>query len=187
LNHGPADPEVDIVGLFDHPNQRPGLQAQIEPASLYAPRKPAPARGLRPALTGWGSLLKSVLDRSLAALLSPVLPASAIVVRLDSKGPILVKQRRYGFNNELIEIYKFRSMHADPGDAAAQRPVSKGDPWVTPVGRFVRKTSIDELPHPFNVLSGQLSPSGRAPMPHGPTPRTRSTSRSSTATSPATG
>lgn len=119
-------------------------------------------------LTGWSSFLKSALDRSLAAilivLLSPVLLATALAVRLDSKGPILFKQRRYGFNNELIEIYKFRSMYVDRADADAARLVSKEDPRVTPVGRIIRKTSLDELPQLFNVLSGQLSLVG--PRPH---------------------
>lgn len=119
-------------------------------------------------LTGWSSFLKSAMDRSLAALLivllSPVLLVTALAVRLDSKGPILFKQRRYGFNNELIEIYKFRSMYVERSDADAARLVSKGDPRVTPVGRVIRKTSLDELPQLFNVLSGQLSLVG--PRPH---------------------
>jgi len=119
-------------------------------------------------LTGWSSFLKSAMDRSLAAflivLLSPLLLLTALAVRLDSKGPILFKQRRYGFNNELIEVYKFRSMHVDRSDADAVRLVSKGDPRVTPVGRIIRKTSLDELPQLFNVLSGQLSLVG--PRPH---------------------
>jgi Undecaprenyl-phosphate glucose phosphotransferase len=119
-------------------------------------------------LTGWASFLKSTMDRTLAllliVLLSPVLLIAALAVRLDSQGPILFKQRRYGFNNELIEVFKFRSMHADLNDANAQRLVSKGDPRVTRVGRFIRKTSIDELPQLFNVLSGQLSLVG--PRPH---------------------
>ncbi|MGE3877248.1 MAG: undecaprenyl-phosphate glucose phosphotransferase [Parvibaculaceae bacterium] len=119
-------------------------------------------------LTGWGSFLKSTMDRCLAGilivLLSPILALTALAVRLDSRGPILFKQRRYGFNNELIEVHKFRSMHADLSDANATRLVSKGDPRVTRVGRFIRKTSLDELPQLFNVLSGQLSLVG--PRPH---------------------
>ncbi|HTN98183.1 MAG TPA: undecaprenyl-phosphate glucose phosphotransferase [Nordella sp.] len=119
-------------------------------------------------LTAWSSFLKSAMDRSLAFLLiivlSPVLAGTALAVRLDSKGPILFKQRRYGFNNELIEVYKFRSMYVDRSDANAIRLVSKGDPRVTPVGRFIRKTSLDELPQLFNVLKGRLSLVG--PRPH---------------------
>jgi Undecaprenyl-phosphate glucose phosphotransferase len=119
-------------------------------------------------LTAWGAFLKSAMDRVLAAililLLSPVMLAAALAVRLESKGPILFKQRRYGFNNELIEIYKFRSMYADKTDASAAKLVTRNDPRVTRVGRIIRKTSIDELPQLFNVLTGQLSLVG--PRPH---------------------
>ena len=119
-------------------------------------------------LTAWGSFLKSAMDRVLAVilivLLSPVMLATAAAVRLESKGPVLFKQRRYGFNNELIEVYKFRSMYADKTDASAAKLVTKNDPRVTRVGRVIRKTSIDELPQLFNVLTGQLSLVG--PRPH---------------------
>ncbi len=90
--------------------------------------------------------------------------AVALAIRLDSRGPVLFKQKRYGFNNELIEVYKFRSMYADRCDAAAPRLVTKDDPRVTQVGRFIRKTSLDELPQLFNVLKGNLSLVG--PRPH---------------------
>ncbi len=85
-------------------------------------------------------------------LLSPVMIATAIAIKLDSKGPVFFKQKRHGFNNELIEVYKFRSMRTDMLDANASRLVTKDDPRVTRVGRFIRKTSIDELPQFFNVL-----------------------------------
>jgi lipopolysaccharide/colanic/teichoic acid biosynthesis glycosyltransferase len=89
----------------------------------------------------------------------------AVAIKLDSKGPVLFKQRRYGFNNELIEVYKFRSMYVDKTDATAQRLVSKNDARVTRVGRIIRKTSIDELPQLFNVVfAGNLSLVG--PRPH---------------------
>jgi lipopolysaccharide/colanic/teichoic acid biosynthesis glycosyltransferase len=96
--------------------------------------------------------------------LSPVFAAVALAVRFDSKGPILFKQKRYGFNNELIEVYKFRSMYADKADADARKLVTKGDPRVTRVGNFIRKTSLDELPQLLNVLRGELSLVG--PRPH---------------------
>ena len=138
-------------------------------------------------LTGWSSFLKSAMDRCLALLFivvfSPVLALTALAVRLDSKGPILFKQRRYGFNNELIEVYKFRSMYVERSDADATRLVSKGDPRVTPVGRFIRKTSLDELPQLFNVLKGDLSLVGPRRSMAGaarPTPRRRSSSAFST-------
>jgi lipopolysaccharide/colanic/teichoic acid biosynthesis glycosyltransferase len=91
--------------------------------------------------------------------------AVALAIKLDSKGPVLFRQRRYGFNNELIEVFKFRSMYVEASDANAAKLVSKGDPRVTRVGRFIRKTSLDELPQLFNVVfSGNLSLVG--PRPH---------------------
>jgi lipopolysaccharide/colanic/teichoic acid biosynthesis glycosyltransferase len=89
---------------------------------------------------------------------------TALAIKLDSKGPVLFKQKRYGFNNELIEVYKFRSMFTDQSDANATKLVSKGDSRVTKVGRFIRKSSLDELPQLFNVLTGTMSLVG--PRPH---------------------
>ncbi len=97
-------------------------------------------------------------------LLSPVMIVVALAVRFTSKGPILFKQKRHGFNNQLVEVYKFRSMYVDMCDATGSKLVTKGDPRVTPVGRFIRKTSLDELPQLFNVLKGELSLVG--PRPH---------------------
>ena len=119
-------------------------------------------------LSDWGKILKNIEDKVIAAcavvLLSPVMLLVALAIRLDSKGPVLFKQKRYGFNNELIEVYKFRSMYHEMSDADASKLVTKGDPRVTPVGRFLRKSSLDELPQFFNVLSGGLSLVG--PRPH---------------------
>src|ERR1051325_11089036 len=91
----------------------------------------------------------------LAAL--PVMAIVALAVRLDSRGAVLFKQKRYGFNNELIEVFKFRSMYVDQSDATAAKLVTKDDPRVTRVGRFIRKTSLDELPQLLNVLRGEVS------------------------------
>jgi Undecaprenyl-phosphate glucose phosphotransferase len=119
-------------------------------------------------LSDWDRVLKNIEDRVLGALIllaaAPVMMLMALAVRLDSKGPILFKQRRYGFNNELIEVFKFRSMYVDRADATASRLVTRDDPRVTPVGRLIRKTSLDELPQLFNVLLGQMSLVG--PRPH---------------------
>lgn len=116
----------------------------------------------------WGPLLKDITDKIIATLaligLSPVFLATALAVKLNSKGPIFFKQKRYGFNNELIEVYKFRSMYTDMSDATASQLVTKGDPRVTKVGRFIRRTTIDELPQLFNVMKGELSLVG--PRPH---------------------
>ena len=89
----------------------------------------------------------------------------AIAIKLDSRGPVFFKQRRHGFNNELVEVYKFRSLRADMTDHSVQKSVTKDDPRVTRVGRFIRKTSIDELPQLINVVfKGNLSLVG--PRPH---------------------
>ena len=116
----------------------------------------------------WDNLVKSAFDKTVAALalvaLAPVMALVALAVRLDSKGPILFRQQRLGFNNELIDVFKFRSMYVETADRNAARLVTKGDPRVTRVGRFIRKTSLDELPQLFNVLAGTLSLVG--PRPH---------------------
>jgi Undecaprenyl-phosphate glucose phosphotransferase len=119
-------------------------------------------------IAGWGTVSKWLFDKIAGTLalilLAPVMVAVAIAVKLDSKGPVLFRQKRYGFNNELIEVFKFRSMHTDRCDAAASKLVTKDDPRVTQVGRFIRKTSLDELPQLFNVIKGDLSLVG--PRPH---------------------
>ena len=119
-------------------------------------------------LSDWDRVMKNVEDRVLGGLLlllaAPVMALVAIALRLDSKGPIFFRQRRYGFNNEMIEVYKFRSMYVDKLDATASRLVTRDDPRVTRVGRFIRRTSLDELPQLFNVLRGQMSLVG--PRPH---------------------
>jgi Undecaprenyl-phosphate glucose phosphotransferase len=120
-------------------------------------------------LADWDVIIKLVFDKVVGTLaliaLSPLLLATAIAIKLDSRGPIFFKQKRYGFNNELVEVFKFRSMYADQLDPTASRLVTRGDPRVTRVGRFIRKTSIDELPQLFNVVfKGDLSLVG--PRPH---------------------
>jgi Undecaprenyl-phosphate glucose phosphotransferase len=120
-------------------------------------------------LADWDIVVKLAFDKVVGTLaliaLSPLLLATAIAVKLDSRGPVLFKQKRYGFNNELVEVFKFRSMYADQLDPTASKLVTRGDPRVTRVGRFIRKTSIDELPQLFNVVfKGDLSLVG--PRPH---------------------
>ncbi len=119
-------------------------------------------------ITGWSQVSKRLFDVVVASLaivaLSPVMLGAAIAVKATSKGPVLFRQPRYGFNNEVISVMKFRSMYADQSDIKAEKVVTRGDPRVTPVGRFIRKTSIDELPQLFNVLKGDLSLVG--PRPH---------------------
>jgi Undecaprenyl-phosphate glucose phosphotransferase len=123
----------------------------------------------------WDSVAKRIFDIFFSligiVLLAPVMFVTAIAIKLDSKGPVLFKQKRHGFNNEVIEVLKFRSMYADQSDPMAKKAVSKGDPRVTKVGRFIRKTSIDEFPQFFNALRGDLSLVG--PRPHAVYAQTR--------------
>src|SRR5262245_2097296 len=120
-------------------------------------------------ITDWDVVMKWLFDRTVGGLmllaLSPLMILTAAAIKLDSKGPALFRQKRYGFNNELIEVFKFRSMYTDKTDKSAQKLVTKNDPRVTRVGRFIRKTSIDELPQLFNVVfKSNLSLVG--PRPH---------------------
>jgi exopolysaccharide biosynthesis polyprenyl glycosylphosphotransferase len=94
----------------------------------------------------------------------PIMALAAIAIKLESKGPILFKQQRYGFNNQLIEVYKFRSMYTEMTDANAEQLTTRDDPRVTRVGAFLRRTSLDELPQLLNVLKGEMSVVG--PRPH---------------------
>lgn len=113
-------------------------------------------------------LLKEFIDRfcALAGLiaLGPLLLFVAIVIRLESKGPIIFRQTRFGFNNNEISVLKFRSMYVDKQDTTGAARTQKNDPRVTVVGRFIRRTSIDELPQLINVLKGDMSLVG--PRPH---------------------
>jgi Undecaprenyl-phosphate glucose phosphotransferase len=119
-------------------------------------------------LRDWRWIAKGIEDRLLAAaillLISPVLLAIALLVRLDSPGPILFRQKRYGFNNELIEMLKFRTMYHELSDSNAEQLTQRNDPRITRIGAFLRRTSLDELPQFLNVLRGDMSIVG--PRPH---------------------
>ena len=122
--------------------------------------KPKPIRD-------WGYVLKLTLDYVLGAisliLFAPLMLAVALAIKLDSPGPVLFKQRRHGYNHRLIHVYKFRTMRvAEDGAVVVQ--ARKDDDRVTRIGRFLRRTSIDELPQLFNVLKGEMSLVG--PRPH---------------------
>ncbi len=120
-------------------------------------------------IADWNRVVKAIFDRTVGGLMLlaalPLMALIAIAVKLDSPGPVFFRQRRYGFNNEPIEVWKFRSLYHDKTDHSAQTLVRPGDSRVTRVGRFIRKTSLDELPQLFNVvLAGNLSLVG--PRPH---------------------
>jgi Undecaprenyl-phosphate glucose phosphotransferase len=121
-----------------------------------------------PPLAEWDRTLKRVEDIIVASLalllLAPLMAVTALAIRFESKGPILFKQTRAGLNGDVIDVWKFRSMYAEVTDAHAVRQTTKNDPRVTRVGRFIRRTSIDELPQFWNVLQGSMSIVG--PRPH---------------------
>ncbi|HEV2366116.1 MAG TPA: exopolysaccharide biosynthesis polyprenyl glycosylphosphotransferase [Caulobacteraceae bacterium] len=98
------------------------------------------------------------------AAATPVMAAIAVAIRLESPGPVFFRQRRHGFNNEEFAVLKFRSMRAEAEDSCAARQVSADDDRITRVGRFIRRTSLDELPQLLNVLTGEMSLVG--PRPH---------------------
>lgn len=119
-------------------------------------------------VSGWDHLLKEIEDRVLSSLLivglAPVFAAIALAIKLNSKGPVFFRQKRYGFNNQLITVWKFRTMYTEMTDANADKLATRDDPRITRVGRFLRTTSLDELPQLFNVFLGDMSLVG--PRPH---------------------
>jgi polysaccharide biosynthesis protein PslA len=109
--------------------------------------------------------LQDLIIGSLALVFTlPLMSLVALAVRLDSPGPILFRQRRHGFNNEEIVVWKFRTMRSEASDANARRQVEADDARVTRVGRILRRLSLDEIPQIFNVLRGEMSLVG--PRPH---------------------
>jgi Undecaprenyl-phosphate glucose phosphotransferase len=119
-------------------------------------------------LGAWSSVFKRtedlVISSLLLLLLWPAMLIVAIFIKLDSEGPVLFRQARQGFNNNVITVLKFRTMTHVPGKDAAVVQATRNDQRVTRVGRFLRRTSIDELPQIFNVLRGEMSLVG--PRPH---------------------
>lgn len=121
-----------------------------------------------PITSGPQAFFKNVIDRVLSTVLlivlSPLMLLVAVLVKLTSKGPVLFKQRRHGWDGQVINIYKFRSMYMHVEEDGQLTQAKNGDTRVTPVGRFLRRTSIDELPQLYNVLQGKMSLTG--PRPH---------------------
>jgi Undecaprenyl-phosphate glucose phosphotransferase len=120
-------------------------------------------------ITDWDLVMKWLFDHIVGALILlmmlPVMALVALAIKLDSPGPVLFRQKRFGFNNERIDVFKFRSLYHEHADPLASKAVTKNDSRVTRVGRFIRKTSLDELPQLFNVVfKSNLSLVG--PRPH---------------------
>jgi len=147
---------ADLAGYLYH-DQRFALMGQVP--ILKIQHKP---------LDGWGAIAKAIEDRLLASLLilafGPLMLAMAAAIKLESPGPVIFRQPRYGFNNRVFEVYKFRTMHHGSGPSGPVAQATKHDPRVTKVGRILRRASLDELPQLFNVLQGKMSLVG--PRPH---------------------
>ena len=124
-------------------------------------------RFIRKPLSDFSVFVKRALDIAVAGLalvlLAPLFAGVALAIRLDGPGPVIYRQARRGFNGESFMILKFRSMSVTESGYAMQQ-AKRGDARVTPIGRFIRATSIDELPQLVNVLLGQMSIVG--PRPH---------------------
>jgi Undecaprenyl-phosphate glucose phosphotransferase len=121
----------------------------------------------RPLTIGQG-FVKAVFDRLAAGIgivaLAPLLVMVTAVIKLDSRGPVLFRQNRYGFGDRVIQVFKFRTMRAEAADSNGERQTEIHDPRLTRIGGFLRRWSLDELPQLFNVLRGELSLVG--PRPH---------------------
>ena len=119
-------------------------------------------------LKHWRRALKWIEDKTLSAALllalGPLMAILSILIKLDSAGPILFVQKRFGFNNEVIHVFKFRTMRVDRGDPSGAQRTVQDDPRVTRLGRVLRRLSLDELPQLINVFRGDMSLVG--PRPH---------------------
>ena len=120
-------------------------------------------------LAGWKFVVKALEDRILSAILlilvAPLLLVISVAIKLESTGSVLFRQGRYGFNNEVFPVYKFRTMRHDRPPEEGVPQARRNDPRVTRVGAFLRRTSLDELPQLFNVLQGTMSLVGPRPHP----------------------
>lgn len=156
--HPPRPSQVRLASVNEAPDAGP---APVDAWSL-------PATGGLDSRTTQVSKRLFDIAGSLALIifLGPLLLCIALAIRLTSRGPALFRQPRYGLNNGLFRIYKFRTMYRDREDPSGRTQTVSDDRRVTPLGRFLRRTSLDELPQLFNVLKGDMSLVG--PRPHVP-------------------
>lgn len=144
---------------------------EVYGASPYRPYGYYQRRSIHISRKEPGSALsKRIFDVTAASLallfFAPVFVVIAIAIKTTSRGPIFFQQYRYGYRNRLFKIYKFRSMRIELGDAAGIKQTVLGDSRITPVGRILRSTSLDEIPQLINVIKGDMSLVG--PRPHVP-------------------
>ena len=119
----------------------------------------------------WRGIAKWLEDKMIvllvAILVAPLLALTALLIKMDSPGPVLFRQRRFGFNNVAFDVYKFRTMEVEQSDPTGVRQTSRHDGRITRLGRFLRRTSIDELPQLINVWRGDMSIVGPRAHPVG--------------------
>ncbi len=132
---------------------------QIRPSQLIFTSKLGPG----PAMVRVQSMYSWVIALAGLIIASPVMILAAILVKLTSPGPALYKQQRVGLNGKIFTIFKFRSMRADAEAKTGAVWAQRNDPRISPLGRFLRKSRIDELPQLFNVLRGEMSVVGPRP------------------------
>lgn len=173
----PWSQEERIMGLIERMRELPvnvylvsdliGFRANFRAAPSHFGSLPIVEVVGKP-LSGWDSVIKAAEDYVLGMIILiavlPVLAVIAIAIRLDSPGPIVFRQRRLGFNNQVFTVYKFRTMYHEAVPASRTVQATEGDPRVTRVGRLLRRWSLDELPQIFNVINGTMSLVG--PRPH---------------------
>jgi Undecaprenyl-phosphate glucose phosphotransferase len=169
--------DSQIIGLMDEIRELPvniylvsdlvGFRTEFKNPPSHFGRLPVLQVVGRP-MAGWDSIIKALEDFVLAivvaVMISPIMLLIALLVKLDSPGPVFFKQKRLGFNNQTFDVYKFRSMYHNNQIPQTTRQATKNDSRVTRVGRFLRRSSLDELPQIFNVLNGSMSIVG--PRPH---------------------
>jgi exopolysaccharide biosynthesis polyprenyl glycosylphosphotransferase len=183
----PAFPQVDAVELVDQCHQR-GVTVRIAPSTMeilvhraeFVPGQSVPLFELRPPVfEGFDYALKRAFDLVgsllIVLVLSPVLLACALAIKLSSRGPVVYRSIRPGIGGAPFACLKFRTMYRDAdalqsdleelNEASGALFKIREDPRMTPVGRFLRRFSLDELPQLFNVVRGQMSLVGPRPLP----------------------
>jgi exopolysaccharide biosynthesis polyprenyl glycosylphosphotransferase len=183
----PDFPQEQAVDLVDRCH-RHGVRVRVAPSTMeilmdraeFIPGQTVPLFELKPPVfEGIDFVLKRGFDIVVAALLvlflSPILLAAAIAVRLGSRGPVIYRSVRPGIGGVPFACFKFRTMYEDADERQGKLESSnekagaifkmRNDPRVTPIGRFLRRWSIDELPQLFNVLRGEMSLVGPRPLP----------------------
>lgn len=154
-------PPVDMAGAF--------ASLALLPERLAIPGAVAPL--VRAPRTGRSWRTKLALERTFAALTllgtAPVFLLIALAIRLDSPGPVMFRQPRYGQGGRVFRIHKFRTMRHDLRDVSGGRQTAHADPRVTRVGRFLRRSSLDELPQLIDILQGEMNLIGPRAHPCG--------------------